>query len=113
MDKIITGRCASKGTVFGKVKKVKSLTANLEVITNRIIIVEYLTTELLNYLNLIKGVISEVGSITSHPAIVCREKRVPYLIVTSNSLSTLRNDDYILLNANEGIIKVLKSRNNK
>jgi nucleoside phosphorylase/phosphohistidine swiveling domain-containing protein len=54
------------------------------------------------------GVVTEQGGVTSHAAIVCRELQKPVLVGVRGLLSVVKNDDYAVLNAEDGYLSVLR-----
>lgn len=55
-----------------------------------------------------KAIVTEVGGITSHAAIISRELRTPCIIGTKIATKVLKDGDLVEVNANRGIVKVLK-----
>ena len=54
------------------------------------------------------AIVTDEGSILSHAAIVARELRKPCIIGTKNATSILRDGDLVEVDANKGIVKILK-----
>jgi len=108
MEKIITGRCASKGKVRGRIKLINKNHLKTGDVKNYIIVVEYLMPTMLHMISSIKGVIAETGAVTSHPAIVCREFKVPFIVDVDCPFNIFKDESIVEMNASEGIIKVLK-----
>lgn len=59
---------------------------------NNILIKEKLLNDDLHILNNYNGVITFEGSVTSHPAILCRNLNIPYIILDKKYESLLKND---------------------
>lgn len=53
------------------------------------------------------GVVTEAGGATCHAAIVCRELGIPALVGVNNALGVIRNDDVLVVNADEGYLRVV------
>lgn len=53
------------------------------------------------------GVITEVGGLLSHAAIVSREYGIPSLINVKNATKILKDDDLVEIDANNGIVRIL------
>lgn len=107
MEKVITGRCASKGKVRGNIQLLDDDIKHKCDIKNAIIVVEYLMPTMLYMISYIKGVIAETGSVTSHPAIVCREFKIPFIVDIDCPIKTFKEGRLVEMNASEGIIKLL------
>ncbi len=52
-----------------------------------------------------KAVITEIGGVNSHPAILSRELGIPCVVQVENVLQILRTGDEVELDGNTGIIK--------
>ena len=55
-----------------------------------------------------KGVITDIGGMMSHTAIVCREYGIPAVIGTGVATDVLKNGDLVRVDGNEGTFKILK-----
>ena len=60
-----------------------------------------------------KGVISEKGSILSHTAIISREIKIPSIVGVEDATNIIKTGDYIKMNANDGIIEIIKGDNSE
>jgi pyruvate,water dikinase len=54
------------------------------------------------------AIITDVGGITCHAAIVSRELKIPCVIGAKIATKVLKDGDIVEVNANEGTIKILK-----
>ena len=54
------------------------------------------------------GIVSEKGSLLSHTAIISRELKIPSIVGVENATSIIKTGDYIRIDANTGIIKIIK-----
>ena len=52
--------------------------------------------------------ISDEGGLTCHAAIVAREMKKPCVVGTKIATKVLRDNDEVEINANHGVIRVLK-----
>jgi len=108
---ILKGKSANGGFTFGKAIKLVNIDYNELSKTNfdgKILIVKNLTPDLIVFINKISGIISENGGITSHAAIIAIEFNIPCVVGVKDCMSKINNDDYIRLDANEGIVDVHK-----
>jgi len=60
------------------------------------------------YLKKVKAIITNEGGIVCHAAIISRELGIPCIIGTKIATKVLKDGDIVEVNANKGIIKVLK-----
>ncbi|MCX6784551.1 MAG: PEP-utilizing enzyme [Candidatus Komeilibacteria bacterium] len=104
----LTGQIAFKGKVTGKVRVV-NLTSEINTLKPGEILVAHMTNP--RYLPAIKkaaAIITDEGGITCHAAISARELKKPTIIGTKVATEVLKTGDQIELNANTGVIKILK-----
>jgi pyruvate,water dikinase len=57
--------------------------------------------------------VTDEGGITCHASIVSREMKKPCVIGTKIATQTLKNGDYIEVDADNGIVKILKKTTKK
>ncbi|MDR2411932.1 MAG: hypothetical protein LBD88_05235 [Candidatus Peribacteria bacterium] len=58
--------------------------------------------------NIVAGVITDEGGLMSHAALVSREKKTPCVVGTKNATKILKNGQKIYLDADNGIITIIK-----
>jgi pyruvate, water dikinase len=56
----------------------------------------------------IKGAVTDIGGLTSHAAIVCREYRVPAVTGTGVSTSAIKTGDIIRVDGDTGVVTLVK-----
>lgn len=104
----LKGSIACKGIVIGKVKIIMSK-SKIQSIKNKEILVTSMTTP--EYLPAMKKAIAFVtdeGGITCHAAIVAREMKKPCIIGTKIATQVLKDGDLVEVDANKGIVRILK-----
>ncbi|MDD5178444.1 MAG: PEP-utilizing enzyme [Candidatus Nanoarchaeia archaeon] len=106
--KILKGVCASPGIAKGRVKLVFSPEDITKVEKGDIIVAPETTPDFLPAFYKATGIITDMGGITGHAAIVSREFSLPCIVGTKNATRVLRDNDLIEINANKGIIKKIK-----
>lgn len=57
------------------------------------------------------GLISEYGGRSSHSSILTRSLELPSIVDVKNGLSVIKNDDYLILDGNEGLIFINPEKN--
>jgi phosphohistidine swiveling domain-containing protein len=102
--KDITGECVSSGCVSGKVVYVGHVEKIINVTKNDILVLESATPVYSAYYVKCGGIISEMGGILSHGAIVAREFSIPMLTGVKNACVILKDGDEITLDATNGIV---------
>ncbi len=110
---ILKGITANQGTVVGTARVVINIAKNGKKIKKGDILVTSMTRpEFAPYLKIVKGIITNEGGITSHAAVISRELDIPCIIATKNATSVLKDGDLVEVDADKGIVKILKRKNN-
>jgi phosphoenolpyruvate-protein phosphotransferase (PTS system enzyme I) len=52
------------------------------------------------------GILTEAGALTSHAAILARSMRIPTLTAVHGLLDTVREGDFVIVDASEGVVRV-------
>lgn len=99
---ITEGICASPGSVRGAAKIVHSKDDAGKVNEDDIMIAIGTDFDLLEIMNVCKGIITEEGGLLSHASVVSRELKKPCLIGVLNATKIYHDGDIITLNATEG-----------
>ena len=59
-------------------------------------------------MNRAAAIVTNTGGVTCHAAIVSRELRTPCIIGTDIATKVLRDGDEVEVDANKGVVKILK-----
>ncbi len=94
---LLSGCPASRGSVKGKIKTLKSLEELSQVQDNDIIVSRVTNPEFVPYMKKISAIITDEGGITSHAAIICREFGLPFIVGTGNGTQILQNGQEVVL----------------
>lgn len=73
-----------------------------------ILVSEATDPDLVPMIEIAAGVVTEQGGVTSHAAIICRELRKPALVGVKDLLAVVREDDYAVLNAEDGFLSIIR-----
>ncbi len=107
--KTIKGTTAYGGKVQGKIKLVFSFDGKgIEINENEILVAAHTSPNLLPLMKKVLAIITDEGGITSHAAIVARELKKPCIIGTKIATQVLKDGDLVEVDANEGIIRIIK-----
>ena len=106
----IKGEVAYKGKVSGNVVIAIKNDDYSKINDNSILVTSMTRPEILPYLNKVKAIITDEGGITCHAAIIARELKKPCIIGTKNATQILNNGDLVEINANKGIVILLKNK---
>lgn len=106
--KEIKGNVAYPGKVRGQVKIVNS-TKDLDKFNEGDILVSFSTNpSLVPAMNKAAAIVTNTGGITCHAAIVSRELKTPCVISTKIATKVLKDGDLIEVDAEKGIVRILK-----
>lgn len=107
---IIKGSVGSHGKVVGKVRIIRN-SSEINKIKNGEILVTYMTTpDFIIGINKAVAIVTNDGGITCHAAIIARELNIPCIIGTKIATRVLKDGDLVEVNADSGIVKIIKSK---
>lgn len=108
--KQLKGRIAFKGKVTGMVAVI--LTANdYKKIRNGSILVTSMTKpSIVPYLTHVKGIVTDDGGALSHASIIAREMNIPCIVGTGNATTVLHDGDFVVVDADHGLVNVLNKQ---
>ena len=102
------GMTASRGKAEGYVKIIKSVKEIDRVNEGDVLVTVMTRPDYVPAMRKAVAIVTDEGGITSHAAIVSRELKIPCVIGTKISTRVLRDGDYVQVNANHGVVKILK-----
>ena len=102
------GEIGFKGKIIGSVRKIMSYSQANEMKEGEILVTAMTTPEFLPALKKASAFITDEGGIASHAAITAREMKKPCILGTKVATQVLKNGDLVEVDANTGIIKILK-----
>ncbi len=103
----LTGIPVSRGIAEGKVRLVYSLAEARMLKEGEIMVSRYTDVGWTPFYSIIKGMITEIGSPLSHGAVIAREYNLPALVSVKGAMNTLKNGQYIRLDAIRGEVEIL------
>ncbi len=103
----LKGMCASQGKVTGKVCFVRTVEDMNHFSEGGILVSESTCIDFVPVMRRAAAILTEMGGITSHAAIVSRELGVPCIVGINSLLKKLQEGQIVEVNANEGIVKVV------
>lgn len=102
------GVCASAGKAKGFVRIISSPEQNDRVNEGDILITYATTVDYLPAMKKAAAIITEVGGLTCHAAVISREFEIPCIVALKNAMQNFKDGDLVEVNANQGIVRVLK-----
>lgn len=109
-DKIIKGTVAFPGYAKGIVKRVDKAKDMDKYNPGDIIVSINTSPDLMPVLRTCSAIVSDEGGVMCHAAIVSREMKKPCIIGTRIATKVLNDGDLIEVDANKGIVKILKRK---
>ena len=106
--KELRGTPASPGYVKGYVKIVKTSDDFRKFKQGDILVAEMTRPDYVPVMTKAKAILTDEGGLTSHAAIVSRELGVPCIVGLNIATTILKDGDYIEVDANQGIVRILK-----
>lgn len=106
-SKIIEGQPAYPGIVKGRVKIVNTINEIFKVHQGNILVSRMTNPSIVPAMKKAAAIITDIGGITCHAAIVARELRKPCVIGTKIATQVFKDGDEVEVNANEGKIRLL------
>jgi len=99
---ILKGIPASTGIVKGKVKIILNPSDNSKMKKGDILVTEMTNPLFVPAIQKAKAIVTDVGGMLSHAAIVSRELGIPCVVNTKKATKVLKDGQKIILNATEG-----------
>jgi len=103
----IVGSVACQGLVEGKVRLIKNNDDFQLFIPGEILVAAQTQPSYVQYMSQAKAIVTDVGGITSHAAIIAREFNIPCIVATKNATEKLKTGDTIKVDAFEGKVEKL------
>lgn len=102
------GMTASLGKAQGRVKVIKTAKEIDRMEPGDILVAVMTRPDYVPAMKKAAAIVTDEGGITSHAAIVARELKIPCIIGTKIATHTLRDGDLVRVNADHGIVQILK-----
>jgi len=104
----IKGMIAYPGLVKGKVKILKDRSEFYKIKRGDILVTKLTTPDFVPVMEKSVAIITDLGGITSHAAIVSRELKIPCIVGTKIATKVLKDGDLVEMDANKGVVKIIK-----
>ncbi len=97
----------SAGTRTGRVRLVLVASDETTFDDGDILVTRMTDPTMIHLMNRAGGIVCDIGGMTSHPAIVCRELGVPCVVATGNGTRVLADGQFVSVNGSTGEVHVL------
>ncbi|MFH1587947.1 MAG: PEP-utilizing enzyme [Candidatus Diapherotrites archaeon] len=102
------GSCAFEGKTKGIVKIIDHPNEMPKLRKGEILVSHSTNPNLISAMKRAKAIITDLGGITSHAAIVSRELKIPCVIGTKTATKILMDGDKVIIDARKGTVKKIK-----
>ena len=106
----IRGFPANSGKVTGIAKIVLSSKDFSKLLPGEILVAIMTSVDFVSIMEKALAFVTDEGGITCHASIVARELKKPCIIGTKNATKILKDGDLVEVDANKGIVKILKNK---
>ncbi|OGK14239.1 hypothetical protein A2859_01340 [Candidatus Roizmanbacteria bacterium RIFCSPHIGHO2_01_FULL_37_16b] len=106
MKVLLKGTPASLGLVKSKVKVLRDPSESHKVKKGDILVVEMTDPLYMQAIMKTGGIITNIGGVLSHAAIVAREFNIPCIVGAGNATEILKDSQTIILDATKGVVYV-------
>lgn len=111
---LIKGMPVAEGKIVGEAKVVHSaVEAEREVESGNILVVPATNPNFKSVINQVSGIVTNDGDLNSHAAVSARERGIPCIVGTRIGTDIVNDGDIIEVNANHGIIYIVKKASKK
>lgn len=107
----LKGFAASAGVAEGKARVLKLLEEIVTLEPGEIMVVGNTNPAWAPVFSKIKAAVTDIGGITSHAAIVCREYGLPAVTGTGTATSVIKTGDIIRVDGDRGVVTILQRAN--
>jgi len=102
---ILKGIGTSAGEVEGRVKVIKDLNcSSCDFQEGNILVAKITNPAMIMIISKAAAIITDIGGITSHPAIVARELGIPCVVGTEKATKILKNGMKIKVDGTKGVV---------
>jgi phosphoenolpyruvate synthase/pyruvate phosphate dikinase len=105
---IISGRSAFSGIATGKIRIVSNKKDLDNFKKGEVLVASMTTPSMVMAMKKASAFVTDEGGITCHAAILAREMKKPCVIGTKNATRLLKNGDFVEVDADKGIVRIIK-----
>lgn len=109
-DEVVSGAVVCNKNVSGKVRIVKN-PKDSGFVEGEIIVAEMVTPDFLPIMVKAKAVVTDLGGVTSHAALICRELGIACIMGTKKVTATFKDGDQILVDGTNGVVRKIIADN--
>ena len=107
---LVKGTATYPGIIIGKVRIIKRKDEIDQMKKGEVLISPMTTPDVFIAINKACAIVTDEGGQLCHAAIISRELKIPCIVGTKNASEAFINGDLIEVNANKGIVKLIKRK---
>ncbi len=104
---VVAGMAASAGSYTGRARVIKVLTEANLLVEGDVLVCDITTPAWTPYFAVIGAVVTNIGSVLAHGAIVAREFGIPAVVATGNGTSVIPDGATVVVNGTAGTVTVV------
>ena len=104
---VVAGMAASAGSYTGRARVIKALTEADSLVEGDVLVCDITTPAWTPYFAVIGAVVTNIGSVLAHGAIVAREFGIPAVVATGNGTSVIPDGATVMVNGTAGTVTVV------
>ncbi len=104
----LKGQLAYPGKVKGNIKVILDIKDAKKFQEGEILVTRMTDPSYVPLMKVARAIVTDIGGITCHAAIVAREMRKPCIIGTKIATKVLKDGDMVEVDANEGVVRILR-----
>jgi phosphoenolpyruvate synthase/pyruvate phosphate dikinase len=105
---VLTGTCACPGRVRGKVKIINTAKEMIKMEKGDVLVSIATSPDLVVAMKKASAIVTDMGGITSHAAIVSRELNIPCVVGTKLATKALKDNTLVDVDATHGVVKIVE-----
>lgn len=105
---ILTGTAASGGIARGKVKIVQGIQDTPSFEEGSILVTKITDPTMVMMMAKAAAIVTDIGGLTSHPAIVSREMGIPCVVSAKDATATLKDGQEVIVDGTEGRVYLVE-----
>jgi phosphohistidine swiveling domain-containing protein len=109
-EKSFRGKSVFHGKYKGLVRVITRFEDFIDLKRGEILATPMTIPEYIKYIKKVGAIITDEGGLLSHASILARELKIPCIIGTKIATKVLKNGDLVEVDADKGIVKILKSK---
>ena len=105
---IVKGNCASKGKAKGRVRILLNASESSKLKNGEVLVTFMTSPDFIIAIKKCCAIVTNLGGITSHAAIISREFGIPCVVGTKNATEVLKTGDLVEVDADKGLVKIIE-----